>query len=319
MKKRLIAITLAVLAMLTLAACGEKQDTDAPESTGSAEVSDTPSAAVITEDREGNAITIPESIERVMTFGPSNAEILDGLGCADKIVAVDTYTYVDGLDADLPRFDMTAPDAEQIISLNPDVLFVTSMILTQGDDPYKPIKDAGICVIYIPSSSSISGIMEDIKFIAAVMGETERGDLVVSDMQAEIDRIKAIGDTVEDRKTVYFELSAAPYLYSFGADVFLDEMISIIGADNVFGAETSWLSVSEESVISLNPDVILSSVNYIDNPVDEVLSRPGWEAVTAVQNEAVYLVDTNASTNPSQNIIKALQEMAAAVYPELYK
>ncbi|MDR1300034.1 MAG: ABC transporter substrate-binding protein, partial [Oscillospiraceae bacterium] len=112
-----------------------------------------PKAPAATADRAGNPITLPESIERVMVFGPSNGEIIVDLGLGDKMVAADTYsTTVAGLPDDLPLFDMAAPDIETIMTMDPDVIFVTGMVQAGGEDPYKSLSDAGICVIYIPSS-----------------------------------------------------------------------------------------------------------------------------------------------------------------------
>ena len=95
-------------------------------------------------------------------------------------------------------------------------------------------------------------------------------------------------------------------------------MIEIIGGDNVLADQEGWLSVSEESVIVLNPDIVLTNVNYIEAPVDEIKSRDGWDAVSAVTNEDVYYIDNKLSSLPDQNIITALKQMAEAVYPDLY-
>jgi len=273
-------------------------------------------------DRAGNPITLPDKIDKIMSFGPSTTEELVGLGLVSKIIAVDTYaTGIPELAAALPQFDMMAPDAEKIVSLKPDVIFVTGMAQVNGDDPYKPIEDAGICVIYIPSSSSIDGIKEDIKYIANVMGAKSKGDGIVKDMETKIADIKKIGDAIPDseKKSVYFEISAAPSMYSFGTGVFLNEILEIVGAKNILADQSSWVSVTDEQVLSKNPDVILTSVNYIDNPTDEIKARPGWDAVTAVKNNAVYYIDTNASNRPSQNITKAMDAIAKAVYPDKYK
>ena len=53
----------------------------------------------------------------------------------------------------------------------------------------------------------------------------------------------AIGAAVpeDERKSVYFEISAAPYCYSFGEGVFLDEMLELIGADNVLAGQEGWV------------------------------------------------------------------------------
>ena len=49
------------------------------------------------------------------------------------------------------------------------------------------------------------------------------------------------------------------------------------------------------------------------------MSRDGWDNITAVKEKAVYSIDANSSSRPTQNIIKALKEMAKAVYPEHYE
>jgi iron complex transport system substrate-binding protein len=137
-------------------------------------------------------------------------------------------------------------------------------------------------------------------------------------MNADIEAIKAIGDTITEKKTVMFEISAMPAIYSFGSGTFLDEMINIIGTENVFADRDSWISVSEESAIAANPDVILTSVYYIDDPEGEILSRTGWDAVTAINQKAVHKFDSDQTDVPNQFVTEALFEMAKFVYPEHY-
>lgn len=316
MKSKISIILLGVIMLMAVSACGSKAEEAAPENTGS---QNTAEAGAVTEDRQGNPITLPDQVERVLVAGPSNAEILVGLGYGDKIVGADIYSEnVEGLSSDLLLFDMTAPDEEKILDLKPDVMLVTGMTQVSSDDPYKSFKNAGICVIYIPSSNSIESIKEDIAFIAAVMGDTSKSDAVIAEMEREIAEIEAIAETITDKKRVYFEIAAAPDMYSFGAGVFLNEMIEMIGAENILNDQESWINIADEEVLNSNPDVILTSVNYIEDPVGEIKSRAGWDAITAVKDDAVYSIDTDASNNPSQNIVKALKEMAKAVYPDKY-
>jgi len=297
---RIITVFLLAVVLLTTASCQ-------------------PNVTSQTFDREGNPVTLPAKVDRVISIGPSNTEILVALGFADKIVAADTWSRgIDGLAEDLPFFDMLAPDCEQIILLEPDIIFVTGMSKAGGVNPYKTASNAGICVLLIPSSSSIAGIKEDVRYIAEVMNAVEQGEEIIADMEQTIDEIAKIGETITDKKTVYVEISAAPFLYSFGRGVFLHEMLEIIGAENILADRNKWLAVSEELILDKNPDVILTSVDYIDKPVEEILSRPGWNKMTAVQNGDVYHIDTNTSSRPSHHIVKTLREMAKAVYPELY-
>lgn len=269
-------------------------------------------------DRAGNEISVPEEISSIICMAPSTAQILDELGLKEKLIAVDYQTplYMEGVE-DLPQFDMMTPDCEAILALNPDIVFVTGMSY-QGDDPYEELEIAGICVAQIPSSDSLAGIQEDIQFVADCFGMTEEGAAIVEDMQGAIDEVAEIGETITEKKSVLFEIACLPNIYSFGNGVFLQEMLDLIGAENVFADQDGWISVTEESALAANPDVILTSVDYIENAVDEILSREGWENVEAVKNQQVYYIDTAASSQPNQNVVLALQEMAKAIYPEEY-
>jgi iron complex transport system substrate-binding protein len=270
-------------------------------------------------DREGNPITIPKTINRIISMGPSNTEILAELGYGDKVIAIDEYSAnVAGIKPGIPKFSMMAPNGEQIINLEPDVIFVTGMSKQGGDDPLKIVADTGVCVIYIPSSPSIESIKEDILYISEVVGARLKGEEIVVNMEKEIETIRAIGQTITDVKKVYFEISEAPWMYSFGRGVYLNEMIELLGAVNIMADQESWILVTDETIFNSLPDVILTSVDNIDNPVDEIKSRPGWGELTAVRNNDVYYIDSDASSRPSHNIIKALKEMAKAIYPDKY-
>lgn len=275
-------------------------------------------------DREGNEFSIPKEVNTIISTAPSNTEILVALGLADKLVAVDKYSEdVEGIKKNLPKIDFTNPDAEAIIALNPDIVIASGHNKAGSEDPFALIKEAGIPVAYIPSSYSIDGIYGDIEFIANLTGREKEGKELVNSMKEKVTAIKDIGDTITDKKKVYFEIGAGSGLYTFGNETFLNEMIEIIGAKNIFGEENSWITVTPEAVIDANPDVILVNSPGENeaglNAVEDVLSREGWDTINAVKEGKVYKIDKNASSRASQNIIKALKEMAKAVYPNEYK
>ena len=272
-------------------------------------------------DREGTEVNIPTKLEKIISTAPSNTEVLMALGLGDKLVAIDKYsTDIEGINTELPQIDFLNPDAETIIGLEPDIVIASGHNKTGSvEDPFKAISEAGIPVVYIPSSDSIDGIYKDIEFIADVVNERSKGKEIVDDMKAQVEEIKAIGDTITDKKSVYFEISPAPYLSSFGKSTFLNEMIEIIGAKNIFENEEGWISPTAEAIIDANPDVIITNAGYMENPTEEIKSRDAWENINAIKNNEVYLVDQNASSRPSQNVIKALEQMAKAVYPEHYE
>ena len=276
----------------------------------------------LTMDRAGAPITLPANVERIISMAPSTTEVLIDLGLADKIIAADTNTQKDGLlKQDIPYFNMMKPDAEKLIALKPDVVFISGMSNAKGNTPFSPLIDAGICVINIPSSSSIEAIYLDIAYIAAALKQEEKGAKIIANMKKEIEAVrkKRAAIAQDKKKTVYFEIGAAPHMYSLGTGTFINEMIEIIGAQNILADQKSWIAVSDEMVLAKDPDVILTNVSYIPNPIDEIMARSGWASLKAVKGKNVFGIDTNSSSRPNHNIIKALKEMAKAVYPEIYK
>ena len=303
-KKVLSLIATFVMAMMIFVGCSSKPTT--------------------MQDREGNEFNVPKEVNTIISTAPSNTEVLVALGLADKLVAVDKYSAdVEGISEDLPKIDFRNPDAEAIIALNPDIVIASGHNKAGDEDPFALIKEAGIPVAYIPSSYSIDGIYGDIEFIASLTDTEKEGKDLINSMKEEIESIKSIGNTITDKKNVYFEIGAGSGLYTFGNETFLNEMIETIGATNVFGEENSWITVTPEAVIDANPDVILANTPGTNEAgltaVEDIKSREGWDTVAAVQNGDVYEIDKNSSSRASQNIIKALKEMAKAVYPDEYK
>ena len=303
-------------------ASAETQASGSSTEAGSSTAASTETAGKPSKDRSGNEITVPDTINAIISLSPAETEMLCDLGLGDKIIACDTYSlqYVTDLPDGIPQFDMMSPDCEKIVSLKPDIVFTSGMSSSDGTDAFASVRQAGVCVADIPSSSSISGIQDDIKFVASCVGEDEKGEKVVSDMQASIDEIAAIGKTspADKQKTVLFEISGSPSIYSVGKDTYIDEMISLIGAKNILGDQESWISVTDEDAVAKNPDVILTGTDAEKDPVSSILALKGWENVNAVKNKEVYYIDNASVMMPSEDIVKALAQMAKAVYPDEY-
>ena len=274
-------------------------------------------------DRYGSDIALPENINKVISLSPAITETLIDLNVSDKIIASDSYSkdilikYND-IYTNIISFDLASPDAEKIIALNPDIVLVNSLSLFSGSEALDNIKNMGISVAVIPYSENISDIENDILFISSVFNKDKEGREIINKMNDDIEKIRLISSAITNKKSIYFEIASSPSFYSFGTNVFLNEMIEIIGAENIFKDRNSWLNVSEEIIIHENPDVILTSVNYIDNPVNEILNRKAWQSINAVKNKEVYYIDTDSSTLANENIIKALFEMAKKVYSNEY-
>lgn len=338
--KKIIALISAAALALSMAACGADSTKEGGEITTAdiAQLETVTETAEATEavpeetteavteaesktltDREGNLIEVPDTINTIVSAAPSITEILTGLGAADKIIAADLYSAdVAGIDPAICTIDFYNLNTEELAALAPDVIIISGMSMTGADDPYAALKEAGINVIYVPTSSSIEAIKLDIEFLAAYTGTEENGAKLVNDINSAVADISEKAKGIAEKKSVYFEIGAAPYLYSCGNDTFINEVLTLVGAENIYASESGWLSNSEESVIAADPDVIITNVMYDGYDFNEIKTRAGWENIKAVKNGAVYQVNANATSRPSQYIVDGMYQIARAVYPEVY-
>lgn len=301
---RSFVVSLILTALLTLCACAAS---DGAESTA---------------DPSGGKVPLPENVETIVALAPSLNETLVDLGLGDKIIGYDTESEgTDGLNPDAAKFDIVNPDLETLAAIEPDIVFTTGLSYYDADDPYKPLADAGICVVNVPTPDSLEAVKKDIVFIAEAAGVPEKGKELAADFDSQLEAIKKTAESIpeSERKSVYFEISAAPEMYSTGSDTYLNEIIELIGARNILSDESGWMPVSGEAVAAADPDVILTNVNYIDDPVGEIMSRDGFSRISAVKNGEVYAVDNRSSSLPNENIVKAAKQMAWALYPEYYE
>jgi iron complex transport system substrate-binding protein len=300
--KKLLIIMLLLISML-LAACNQV-----------APVPEAPTTRSLT-DRNGVTYVVPVEVKRVISYSPTYTQVIMDLEKTELLVAVDTNSQrFYELPKELPAFDMMSPDAEQLLALKPDVVFVTDMSAAGGgENPFALLSKNGISVITITTPNTLEEISKDVAFIAEVIGKKEKGAQLAEDMLNMIEEYHQLGEKVTEPKRVYFEISAAPYSYSFGKGVFLNEMLELLGAINVFGDQTGWLSVTAEAAVAANPDVIFTNVDYLEDPVAELLAREGWLNMQAILNQQVYWINPNASSQANHHVIDAMEEMALAL------
>lgn len=312
-----------LLSLSLLASCSKEDASDVvstpPVTSQQTTTVDTVSDALDTMvDRSGEEFVVPQTLSRIISTAPSNTEVLLALGLGSQIAMVDTYSAdLEGLPSDVLVVDFRNPDIEALFSGECDILIASEHNIAGDVDPYAPLKEAGLPVVYIPTSVSFEAIYQDILFLGELTGTSSKANDIVSDMK---ERVLAISETVEGQepKTVYFEISPAPYLFTLGTGTFLHEAIELAGGVNIFPEEEGWFAPSEESILEGNPDVIVTNATYMEDPVGEIISRENWSDITAVASGNVVAVDNDNSSRSSHNVILALEELAQGIHPDLF-
>jgi len=262
--------------------------------------------------------TSTDSLPSIVSIGPAITEVLVELGAASQLIAVDTFSaMIPGVPAGLPQFDMMAIDAEAIMVLGADKVFATEMIRF-GEDPLTLVAAAGTQVTYVSVSNTLDEIMTTLEFIGQELGRAEEGYALAQNMREEIEQVRSIAATIATPRTVYFEIGSAPSLFTFGEGTFLNEILELTGAINIFAADGMWIAAADEQILARDPYVILTNDIWVEDSVGDISARPGWSAINAVANGRIFTIDADSSSRDNHNVLQAMWEIARAVYPEYF-
>lgn len=245
---------------------------------------------------------------RIVCLAPNGAEILYALGCGNKIVARTDYcdypAQVLGKPS-LGRFDGKSFSIESILAYDPDFVYMVGGI---HDTMSKSLVQFGIN-FYESNATSIEAVFDEILDIAKIMGCKENGENLVKKMKTELELLQKKGEVFAKKSgspKIYCEIFSSPYM-SIGKNSFLNDIITDAGAKNIFDdINTSYPQVSEESIITKNPDFIIVPY-YSTLQIDAMYKRNGWESISAVKNHRIYPIDENIFSRPGPRVIEAIK------------
>lgn len=268
------------------------------------------SAAVTVTDMAGREIALDAPATKVVALTASDCEILAALGAEDTLVGRGEYCDYPESILEVPAVQSGADtNLEQIIALEPQVVIMAKM--AQTEEQVAALEEAGIRVV-VSDAQDIEGVYTAIRLIGALVGRNDEAEAMVADMQSAFADIAAKSENTG--KTVYFEVSPLQWgLWTAGKGTFMDELATMCGLTNAFADVEGWAEISEEQVLERDPDYIVTISMYYGEgptPVEEIKSRAGWDALKAVQNDAIFNADSNEVSRPGPR----LKDAAEALY-----
>lgn len=318
MKKLYFLLFALLITAGILVGCGgtnEEKEENNGEATG--QQSETGFPVTVT-DATGEKITIEEEPQRIVSIMPSNTEVAFALGVGDKIIGVLKWDEYPEEVKEIEKVGDQNINIESIIALNPDLVLGHASHATNSAEGLQLIRDAGIAVVLINEANSFEQVYDSIEMIGKVTGAEEKAIEVVKDMKDKIAVVQEKAAHITDKKSVVFEVGSAP-LFVAGTNTFMDEILSIINAENVI-TEEGWYQPDEEALVERNPDVIITTYGYyVEDSIGEVTGRPGWQDITAVKENQVYDVHSDKVTRPGPRLAEGVEEVAKVVYPELFE
>ncbi|XKE94120.1 ABC transporter substrate-binding protein [Metaplanococcus flavidus] len=270
-------------------------------------------------DAMGEEVVIEEEPQAIVSMIPSNTEIAYELGLGEKIVGVSDFDNYPEETADVEKIGGQEFNVEKIISLEPDLVLAHESGLGMGTEGLQQLTDAGLTVFVVDNAESFEEVYDTITVIGQATGSTEEANALVEEMEVQVEEISEQASNVEESKSVFVEVGSDPEIYTTGSGTFMHEMLELINAENVAGDQEGWVSMDPEAIVAADPDVIVTTEGgYIENAEEAIKSRSGFAEVTAVEEDAVYSIDSDAVTRSGPRLTEGLLELARSVYPEVF-
>lgn len=281
-------------------------------------------------DSIGRKVELPYPVTKAVVANAYNTELINAVNAIDNVVGVDYNIYKDptGFKGKFKENQVIGksqrePNYEKIIELAPQVFILTGNGAWQ--DAEKKLKDFGIKVV-VCDAYYTEKFAENCQLIGDIFGKEKEAKELSTYFSEKLNYIKDKLKNVEKKK-IYFEYrrignSTVPGDYFY-------KMVEYSGGENIF-ADAKNVQVDPEAIIKRNPDYIVkvSNINVqstYEPPTleehkaikQELMNRPGWNAINAVKNDRILLLSHYVHGGASK--IVGSMYIAKYLYPEELK
>ncbi|WP_368178496.1 hemin ABC transporter substrate-binding protein [Aeromonas sp. R7-1] len=231
--------------------------------------------------------------ERIVSIGPATTELILALGGEQSLVATDVSSPEP---RGVPKVGYhRALAAEGILSLSPT--------LVVGSDEMGPnstldqLRRANVKVEVMTTAPTLANLNERIDTLAHLLGDQAAGSKLKEEIAAQSDTLAAQAKQNKPLKVAFLLLHKGQPTSIAGGNTTASALVTLAGGVNPVTGLHDYKPVSTESLIELQPDLVLVSgrdwQQYQDP--DAVLSQvPALSATPAGKNKAIHAIDGHA-------------------------
>lgn len=215
-------------------------------------------------------------------------------------------------------------DEEKLRSLKPDVILtqdhceVCAVSFSEVDHAVKTWLGDDTTVISV-SPADLDGVRDSFRTVARELGVPQKGDELVADMNYRFENIR---QRVQNTKIP--SVAAIEWMDPLmTAGNWMPELIDIASGRNLLSdvGEHS-PAVDWQSILKSDPEVLLIipcgyTVEQTMKEIDSLTTKAGWNSLTAVQNNSVYILDGhNYFNRPGPRLADSAEILAEILHPD---
>jgi iron complex transport system substrate-binding protein len=259
-------------------------------------------------DDFGDAVRIGDAPRRIVSLNPATTEILFALGAGSRLVGRSDFDLWPDSARLIPALGQgLQPNVEAVLGTHPDLVILYA---SQDNRPAAArFRAAGVSTLAL-KNDHISDFRRTVEVLGAILRDSARARTVTDSVYHTLDRVRA-STTGLARPAVFWHIWDAP-LITIGAGSFMNELVDIAGARNVYAdIESPSKAISLEDVARRDPEFILAG------PIGarKIDADPRWRIVRAVREKKVLIVDTVVVARPSVRLGEAAVSLANLLHP----
>ncbi len=323
------AIVLGLM-LLLMSACTAVQPpaSSPPQAAGAA-------TEIVVTDALGRTVTLPQPPERVVLTGRGLFMIANAIYAfpevSDRIVGMGqtnqgSANFIQLIDPDYAQKAVLERDAgaEQIAALQPDLVIMKS---TMAESLGAPIEALGIPVVYVDLETP-EQYWQDMAVLGQLFQSEARAAEIIAYYQSKLQQIEtAVADAARPRTLVlyYNDRDGAVAFNVPPLNWMQTTMVEIAGGEPVWADANpggGWTQVTLEQIAAWDPDQI-HIISYFRNPsevVAELKADPNWQALRAVQEDALYAFpgDLYIWAQPDVRWLLGVTWLAGKLHPDRF-
>ena len=247
---------------------------------------------------------------RVVSLNPAATEALFAIGADSLLVGRSRWDeYPSAVSRIAALGDGIRPNIEVVLAARPTLvlLYATAENRAAAD----ALARAGVRTVAL-RVDRIAHFYRLLHVLGRAVGAQPRANTVRDSVHATLSRVRALTTSLP-RPRVVWPAWESPLLV-IGGGSYLDELLTIAGAENVFhDISAPSPPVSIEEIAKRNPDMVVTSANRVAS----LRTSPSWQAVGAVRAQRFVVHDPTVTGRPSVVLGMAAVQLARALHPEL--
>ncbi len=264
-----------------------------------------------------------KTYSRIISLYSAHTENLVSIGAKEKLIGISTSDTYPSSILTKPRFSYRE-DPERFIAAQPDLILIRPMIERSYPQFVAKLRQAGIAVVSLQPNST-EEIYEYWCELGMLSGHLEQAEQLKDQFKIELTILRESFQHLsnEQRPHVYFESIHSKM------KTFATKSIAIFALENAGGVNiaTDARQMRTTNIAAYSKERILAKAHEIDvylaqhgrmNPVtkDEIINEPGFQAIKAVHNGKVFLIEEELVSRPTVRILDGIRRLSELLYPQ---